>query len=211
MVWCPRRAGGGPASAAVRETSSPWIRNFIGPSSISTRLVVVAFVGVHLVPCVHQIFQMSENQAEVPTYALKEIFCSYITSCSAPTTMPPRDRESLAMSMARLVRYAQTNAIATPFYGTKLGGKISSGCRYLFKDFQMKFEEEFEVLKMEEEYSGSANLSLGRLRHLVGHTDHIRLTRCTSEGATNMATNALIKSINCQLNIGHTIASIKQH
>ena len=162
-------------------------------------------------PCVHQIYQMSENQAEVPTYALKEIFCSYITSCSAPT-MPLRDRESLAMSMARLVRYAQTNPIATPFYGTKLGGKISSGCRYLFKDFQMKFEEEFEVLKMEEEYSGSANISLGRLRHLVGHTaDHIRLTRCTSEGDTKMATNALIKNINCQLDIGHTIATLKQY
>ena len=156
---------------------------------------------------------MSENPAEVPTYTLKEIFCSYITSCSATTscsapTMPLRDRESLAMAMARLVRYAQTNPIATPFYGTKLGGKISSGCRYLFKDFQMKFEEEFEVLKLEEEYS---NISLGKLRHLVGHADHIRLTRCTSEGDTNMATNALMKSINCQLDIGHTIASIKQH
>ena len=154
--------------------------------------------------------QVSEAHINIPTYFLKEIYSSYITSTSAPTN-PGDQEETLAMSMARLVRYAQTNPIATPFFGTKLGGKISSGCRYLFKDFQMKFEEEFEVLKMEEEYSGSANLSLGRLRHLVGHADHIRLTRCTSEGDTNMATNALIKSINCQLNIGHTIASIKQH
>ena len=91
--------------------------------------------------------KVSENHIDIPTYPLKEIFCSYITS----TATMKRKQESLAMSLVRLVRYAETHPIATPFYGTKLGSQMSSSCRQLFNKVHSTFEVEFELVKKEEE------------------------------------------------------------
>ena len=93
--------------------------------------------------------KVSENHIDNPTYPLKEIFCSYITS---PACMK-RKEESLAMSLVRLVRFAETHPIATPFYGTKLGSQMSSSCRQLFNKVHSTFEAEFELVKKEEEES----------------------------------------------------------
>ena len=89
--------------------------------------------------------QVSEHYIDMPTYPLKEIFCAYITSPEASM----RDKESLAMSLARLVHYAETHPIATPFYGTKLGSQISVECRQLFSKIHATFEEEFALVKQE--------------------------------------------------------------
>ena len=93
--------------------------------------------------------KVSENHIETPTYPLKEIFCSYITSAASMK----RKEESLAMSLVRLVRYAETHPIATPFYGTKLGSQMTSSCRQLFNKVHSTFEAEFELVKKEEEES----------------------------------------------------------
>ena len=92
--------------------------------------------------------QVSEHYIDIPTYPLKEIFCAYITSPEASIGM--RDKESLAMSLARLVHYAETHPIATPFYGTQLGSQISVECRQLFSKIHSTFEEEFTLVKREE-------------------------------------------------------------
>ena len=93
--------------------------------------------------------KVSENYIDIPTYLLKEIFCSYITN---PALLAKRRKEeSLAMSLARLIRYAETHPIATPFYGTKLGSQMSSVCRQLFNRVHSTFETEFEAVKKEEE------------------------------------------------------------
>ena len=109
--------------------------------------------------------KVSENHIDIPTYLLKEIFCSYITSSVSACCR--EQNENLSMSLARLIHYAKAHPIATPFYGTKLGGQISSGCRNLFKDFQSKFEDEFEAIKEEEESSASANISCDGWRYLT--------------------------------------------
>ena len=83
----------------------------------------------------------------MPTYPLKEIFCAYITSPEASLGMR---EESLAMSLARLVHYAETHPIATPFYGTKLGSRISVECRQLFSKIHSTFEKEFSLVKQED-------------------------------------------------------------
>ena len=91
---------------------------------------------------------MSEHYIGMPTYPLKEIFCAYITSPEA--SRRSREDESLAMSLARLVHYAETHPIATPFYGSKLGSKTSVECRHLFSKIHSTFEEEFALLKQED-------------------------------------------------------------
>ena len=93
---------------------------------------------------------MSENHIDIPTYLLKEIFCSYITN-PASVAKRKEEKESLAMSLVRLIRYAETHPIATPFYGTKLGSQMSSSCRQLFNKVHSTFEVEFETVKKEEE------------------------------------------------------------
>ena len=84
----------------------------------------------------------------MPTYPLKEIFCAYITSPEASIGIKG-EKESLAMSLARLVHYAETHPIATPFYGSKLGSQISVECRQLFCKIHSTFEEEFALVKQE--------------------------------------------------------------
>ena len=91
--------------------------------------------------------QVSEHYIDMPTYPLKEIYCAYITS--PETSMGIRENESLAMSLARLVHYAETHPIATPFYGSKLGSQISVECRHLFSKIHSTFEEEFALVKQE--------------------------------------------------------------
>ena len=82
----------------------------------------------------------------MPTYPLKEIFCAYITSPQASRAI----KESLAMSLARLVHYAENHPISTPFYGSKLGSQVSAECRHLFSKIHSVFEEEFAFLKQED-------------------------------------------------------------
>ena len=138
--------------------------------------------------------QVSENHIDIPTYQLKEIFCSYITSPSS--ARPRHHEESLAMSLARLIFYAKATPIATPFYGTKLGGQISSGCRNLFKDFQSKFESEFETIRKERSCSASESISSEGWRYLTGWvSDHKK------EDVKETGVNALIKNINAHFNI----------
>ena len=110
--------------------------------------------------------KVSENYIDIPTYLLKEIFCSYITN---PASMAKRRKEeSLAMSLARLIRYAETHPIATPFYGTKLGSQMSSVCRQLFNRVHSTFEAEFEAVKKEEELlSCRENISWDGLRFVT--------------------------------------------
>ena len=88
---------------------------------------------------------MSQNHIDIPSYLLKEIFCSYITS---PASFGRK--ESLAMSLVRLVRHAETHPIATPFYSTRLGSQMSSSCRQLFNKVHSTFEAEFESVKNEQ-------------------------------------------------------------
>ena len=103
------------------------------------------------------------------------------------------------MSLARLIHYAKAHPIATPFYGTKLGGQISSGCRNLFKDFQSKFEAEFEAIKGEEGRSASGNISSEGWRFLTRWAEEAGLKR--EDVKEEMGINALIKSINGHFNL----------
>ena len=105
------------------------------------------------------------------------------------------------MSLARLIHYAKAHPIATPFYGTKLGGQISSGCRNLFKDFQSNFEDEFEAIKKEEEKSASENISYEGLRYLTTWAEQAGLLDRKSEEVPKMGINALIENINGHFNI----------
>merc|ERR1712130_791887 len=143
--------------------------------------------------------KVSENHIDIPTYLLKEIFCSYITN---PALLAKRRKEeSLAMSLARLIRYAETHPIATPFYGTKLGSQMSSVCRQLFNRVHSTFEAEFEAVKKEEE--------LLRCRENISWEGSRFLTRWTEEAGfldkrrkeENPTINVLIKNINAHFDI----------
>ena len=90
---------------------------------------------------------MSENHIDIPTYLLKEIFCSYITNLASKR----KEEESLTMSLVRLIWYAEAHPIAKPFYGTKLGSQMSSSCHQLFNKVHSTFEVEFEAMKKEED------------------------------------------------------------
>ena len=139
--------------------------------------------------------QVSEAHINIPTYFLKEIYSSYITSTSAPTN-PGDQEETLAMSMARLVRYAQTRPIASPFYGTKLGGEICYTCRNLFRDFQSKFEEEFEALKKEQDCAG--NVSCKGFCNSISLPEQFKPRQ---EEVKERGINELIKNVNAHFNI----------
>ena len=54
------------------------------------------------------------------------------------------------MSLARLVHYAETNRISSPFYCTKLGSTVPVECRHLFSKIHATFETEFAALKRED-------------------------------------------------------------
>merc|ERR1712233_196892 len=55
--------------------------------------------------------KVSENHIDIPTYLLKEIFCSYITN---PALLAKRRKEeSLAMSLARLIRQPDVVCLST--------------------------------------------------------------------------------------------------
>ena len=106
------------------------------------------------------------------------------------------------MSLARLIHYAKAHPIATPFYGTKLGGQISSGCRNLFKDFQSKFEDEFEAIKEEEKSSASANILCDGWRYLTRWAEEAGLSdRKREDVKEEMGINAMIKNINGHFNL----------
>ena len=74
--------------------------------------------------------KVSENHINIQTYFLKEIFCSFITSPGAASLMDPSvEREPLATTLCRLIRYAEVTDISTPFYCTSLGSQLECECR----------------------------------------------------------------------------------
>ena len=165
-------------------------------------------------------YKVSENHIDITTYLLKEIFCAYITSPASKAKR--KGEESLAMSLVRLIRYAETHPIATPFYGTKLGSQMSSCCRQLFNKVHSTFEVEFEAVKKEEELLNyRENISWEGWRCFKISTFNLNgldfyrfhpwrfLTRWTEEAGhleqkrneENPTINVLIKNINAHFNI----------
>ena len=198
---CRRMASGDLVSASVRGTWSPWSLNFTRRSSTWTRLTVGSSDQIcKYIVCAG--VRLSEAHINIPTYFLKEIYSSYITSTSAPTN-PGDQEETLAMSMARLVRYAQTRPIASPFYGTKLGGEICYTCRNLFRDFQSKFEDEFEALKKEQDCAG--NVSCKGFCNSISLPEQFRPRQ---EEVKERGINELIKNVNAHFNIWQYLIEI---
>ena len=91
------------------------------------------------------------------------------------------------MSLARLVHYAETHPIATPFYGTKLGSQISVECRQLFSKIHATFEEEFALLKQE-----GINLKMSLLDKLCQESLSY-LSRLKSNGKTKKRMGRLLR------------------
>eukprot|EP00092_Neocalanus_flemingeri_P036938 GFUD01040211.1.p1 GENE.GFUD01040211.1~~GFUD01040211.1.p1 ORF type:complete len:677 (+),score=156.40 GFUD01040211.1:62-2032(+) len=86
----------------------------------------------------------SEHHIDIPTYYLKEIFCSFIVHQGINSL--PLVRPTLALSMAELVTYCDTELITSPFYCTKQGSKLEKNCSALFRRFREEFAQEFEFL-----------------------------------------------------------------
>ena len=102
--------------------------------------------------------------------------------------------------MARLVRYAQTHPIASPFFETKLGGEICYTCRNLFRDFQSKFEDEFLALKKEQDCAG--NVSCKGFCNSISLPEQFKPRQ---EEVKERGINELIKNVNAHFNIWQII------
>ena len=83
----------------------------------------------------------SVNHISIPTYYLKEILCSFLTSNQAPK------KESLALCLARLVSHTNTSAISSPFYCTRLGSHLENSCGRLFARVRHHFPQEFLMVE----------------------------------------------------------------
>ena len=86
----------------------------------------------------------SEHHIDIPTYYLKEIFCSFIVHQGINNL--PLVRPTLALSMAELIMYCETEPISSPFYCTNLGSQPEKNCSALFRRFKEEFPNEFECL-----------------------------------------------------------------
>jgi len=84
----------------------------------------------------------SEHHIDIPTYYLKEIFCSFIVHQGIHNL--PLVQPTLALSMAQLVSFCETELITSPFYCTKLGSKLEKNCSALFRRFKEEFSDMFE-------------------------------------------------------------------
>ena len=86
----------------------------------------------------------SEHHIDIPTYYLKEIFCSFIIHQGIHNL--PLFRPTLTLSMAELVTNCDMELISSPFYCTKLGSKLEKNCSALFRRFREEFPNEFEAI-----------------------------------------------------------------
>merc|ERR1719187_31541 len=84
----------------------------------------------------------SEHHIDIPTYYLKEIFCSFIVYQGIHNL--PLERATLALSLVELVKFCDTELITSPFYCTKLGSKLEKRCAALFRRFKEEFADKFE-------------------------------------------------------------------
>eukprot|EP00092_Neocalanus_flemingeri_P006138 GFUD01006609.1.p1 GENE.GFUD01006609.1~~GFUD01006609.1.p1 ORF type:complete len:663 (+),score=138.53 GFUD01006609.1:264-1991(+) len=84
----------------------------------------------------------SEHHIDIPTYYLKEIFCSFIVHQGINDR--PLNQASLALSLAELITFCDMELISSPFYCTKLGSHVEKNCVALFRRFKDKFLSEFE-------------------------------------------------------------------
>jgi len=92
--------------------------------------------------CLKYMNKCSEHHIDIPTYYLKEIFCSFVVHQGIHNL--PIVGPTLAISMAKLVRFCDTELITSPFYCTKLGSKLEKNCSALFRKFKEEFPDEFE-------------------------------------------------------------------
>jgi len=83
----------------------------------------------------------SEHHIDIPTYYLKEIFCCFIVHQGMHNV--PLVRPSLALSLAELVAFCDTEVITSPFYCTKHGSKLEKNCAALFRRFKEVFPDKF--------------------------------------------------------------------
>ena len=86
--------------------------------------------------------KLSKHHIDIPTYYLKEIFCSFIIHQGVNNH--PLHRPSLALSMAELITFSELQLIGSPFYCTKLGSHLEKSCLALFKRYKEKFSQEFD-------------------------------------------------------------------
>jgi len=87
----------------------------------------------------------SEHHIDIPTYYLKEIFCSFVIHHGMNGL--PIVRETLALSLADLIIFCDQDIISSPFYCTKLGSRIHMNCSALFKRFEEEFDDEFDLIR----------------------------------------------------------------
>ena len=83
----------------------------------------------------------SEHHIDIPTYYLKEIFCCFIVHQGIHNI--PLVRPNLAVSLAELVAFCDTEVITSPFYCTKHGSKLEKNCAALFRRFKEVFPDKF--------------------------------------------------------------------
>ena len=114
-------------------------------------------IGLHqeLYRALKYLNKVSEHHIDIPTYYLKEIFCSYLIHQGI--NKRPLHQPSLAISMAELITFSELHLIGSPFYCTKLGSHLERSCLALFKRFKEKFVEEFEYFSFLHSSSASSN------------------------------------------------------
>ena len=78
--------------------------------------------------------QCYKDHINIPTYCLKEIFCSYMSHSS----LRP-GKEKLSQELARLVVHAETTDISSPFLASELGSRLQSDCAKLFLQVRRAF------------------------------------------------------------------------
>jgi len=108
----------------------------------------------HLYVALKYLSKCSEHHITIPTYYLKEIFCSFVVhkginaskdiSGNNEKLKESMKGKSLAATMAELIAFCEKNRIASPFYCTDIGSQLEKNCSDLFKKFRKVFSEEFE-------------------------------------------------------------------
>jgi len=89
----------------------------------------------------------SEHHITIPTYYLKEIFCSFVVHKCMKNNEKFKEsikKKSLAATMAELIAFCEKNRIASPFYCTGIGSQLEKNCSDLFRKFREVFPEEFK-------------------------------------------------------------------
>jgi len=87
----------------------------------------------------------AETNFHIPSYLLKEIFCSYIVHKGSKGL--PLHKDSLSTSLAELISFARRNPISSPFYITRLGSSIHKDCSLLFDEVEQHLPQEFQQLQ----------------------------------------------------------------